>query len=247
VDELPKHARALLDISRDADDPSALARARSDAAVRTALAQHGICDLPAPDASPRGLGTNAVTRAGLGLQVGIAAFAVMGAVIGAWLLWPAATEPGPKPSAERRAPATLQHQVPERRPETVDVEAAPQSVSANQHSVVEGRPTRPARATRHPQPVGDAALARELKILASVDDLIRSGEHAQALRVLDRTEPSSGPHILREERGALRVLARCGHDPNAQALRERERFLSSSPHSVLAARVRSACVGGERP
>ena len=103
---------------------------------------------------------------------------------------------------------------------------------------------RGARVERHTGPAGDdAALARELRVIASADELVRGAQYTQALRLLERTEPTAVP-ALREERSALRVLASCGNEPSPQALRERDRFLSSSPHSVLAARVRSACAAG---
>jgi hypothetical protein len=101
---------------------------------------------------------------------------------------------------------------------------------------------KPARST-----LDDAALERELRIVASADAAIRAHHFAEALRVLGTNE--GGASVLQEERTALRILAWCGQGADEHALRARERFLEASPQAVLAARVRDACgssVGSSR-
>lgn len=89
-----------------------------------------------------------------------------------------------------------------------------------------------------------SSLSEELKFLASVDAQLRAGAYSRALQRLGQHK---GSPVLAEERAALRVLALCGRDNDAQAARARDHFLAGAPSSVLAARVRAACPGEPQP
>jgi len=226
MDKLTGDALALLEQARHADDPTPRERWNADAAVRVALDMHGVRDLPpltAPDESPRPAARSGYAlRAGLATKLGFGAAALLAlsAVgLGALLREDAAPPPAELASAPQPSAAAIElaPAPPDSRPD----ELAP---------AVQRAP----RKTVH-----DASLATELRWLARVDTRIRNGAFERALQLLDKA-PAGHARLL-EERQAMRVLALCGRGVTAQALRERERFLQTSPRSVLAARVRAAC------
>jgi hypothetical protein len=242
MDELPLHARRLLDVMRRLDDPEPALRARADAGVRRALAAHGMGDMPALEPSARATAPTGLRLSlGVKLALGLSAVAVLAA--GVWQLR-AAQDDGaqralPQSQASVRAP-----ELPAP-PPVVAVPAA--GAGAAQLTQPRAKPSnRQARASR--QVAGDdSALLAELRLLAAVDDMLRNDRHRDALRTLTDSEQHAGTVVLSDERRALRVLALCGLGRHAQALRERASFLQRAPHSVLAERVRSACpAAGER-
>lgn len=108
MDELPPHARALLDAARDADDPTPAERARADARARQTLAQHGVHDLPSP-AQQTASAAAGSTRFGVWLKTGLGGAALIAAALGLHALHserslraPATVEPS---RSERSAPA----------------------------------------------------------------------------------------------------------------------------------------------
>jgi hypothetical protein len=234
MDKLPGDARALLDQARHADDPTPRERWNADAAVRVALDLHGVRDLPPltspaetpPSAARAGYALRAGLAVKLGFGLGAAALLALSAVgLSALLREDAA--PGPSAPPAELAPSV--------QPAAAAIELAP--------APPDSRPDELAPVVRHAprKTAHDASLATELRWLARVDTRIRDGAFERALQLLDNA-PSGHARLL-EERQALRVLALCGRDVSAQALRERERFLQTSPRSVLAARVRAACGG----
>jgi hypothetical protein len=252
MDELPPHARALLDAARSVDDPSPAERERVDAAVRGGLSLLGV-HLPALDlhvAAPfHADSAEAVVRAGeaafsfaSALKVGIGVLLLSA---GAYVALRDGDLSEPPQAQERVAPATAtaakaQEVTPVTLPEVVTVEhveSAPRARAAG--SVAASR----SRTSVAPRP----ALAAEAQLIAQADVQLRDGRFDAALRTLGlhaQRFPSAG---LSEERAALRVLALCGKGASARALRERERFLRASPASVLASRVASACAADGAP
>jgi hypothetical protein len=103
---------------------------------------------------------------------------------------------------------------------------------------LEPRPTRAA---------SDDALMREVALLERVDRAIRAGEGAIAAALLDELDRSVPTPVLRHERAAAGVLARCaaapagGSSAQRQAHADAERFLARDPASVYADRIRAAC------
>jgi hypothetical protein len=242
MDELPPHARRLLDAARTLDDPEPARRARADATLREALAARGMVDLPAliersaPAAAPTGL------RLSLGLKVALGLGAAVVIAAGVWQLRAAQdgdAQPAlPKSAARERAPEL----VPPAAPPVVEAPAAGASTTAAAYvAQPRAKPSdRPARAPRHIAD-DDAALHSELRLLAAVDGMLRNDRYRDALRALTDSEQRAGALVLSEERRALRVLALCGLGRSAQALQERAHFLQHAPRSVLAQRVRAAC------
>lgn len=234
MDELPPHARRLLEIVRSLDDPQPQRRASADAALRTALAAHGVTNLP-PLAAASSLAAFAAVRSGtqlsMGMKIALGAGAIAALASGVWHLRtdprttsvpaaPPALALPPAPDVARPTPAE-------------DADAATPRLTLRAPSMK--RPH-----VRPPTPDADSALRTELQLLAAVDGMLRGGRYAEALRKLSDSEPAAGSSVLAEERRALRVLALCGAG-HATASHERERFLASAPRSVLAERVRAAC------
>jgi hypothetical protein len=251
VDKLPPSARAFLDAARGADDPSPAERARSDEALRAALARRGIEGLPllaGVGASARHVRGGLARPGLLALKLGAGAVAVVVAsYVGVRLVRPASEGPPPVPR-EARAPA-LDAAPPDtaRTPARVrEVRPAPapalEDSRSHVHRAPANLPRRPElrRAARSTGIALDRSLEAELRTVASVDALVRQGRFGDALHLLERTETEAAA-VLHEERTALRILARCGLEPSAQAQHAREQFLRATPRAVLADRVRNAC------
>jgi hypothetical protein len=251
MDKLPPDARAFLDAARQADEPSPAERARGDEAVRAALARRGIEGLPLlanAGASTGHVRGSFAQRGLLAVKLGTGAVAlVVASYVGARLLRPGIESAPRVPSREAQVPA----------PEASPPMAAP-SIRASELEPRSAPALEESRAHVHRAPASlthraelrrtlrstdralDSSLEGELRTVASVDALVRERRFGDALQLLERTETEAAA-VLREERAALRILARCGLDPNARVLRERDQFLRASPRSVLADRVRNAC------
>ncbi|HKP64567.1 MAG TPA: hypothetical protein VJV78_47855 [Polyangiales bacterium] len=230
MDELPPHARRLLDVARTLDDPDPQRRARADEAVRDALAAHGMVDLPAltSPATPAAPRVFWQPSLGVKLALGLGVMAVLAA--GVWQLR-AAREQRPAPS-QVQPPAPTAH-VPRPAP------ARPLGPAAGAGAAPVAQPRSKHVAAHKKAPIADdSALRGELRLLAAVDGMLRDGLYHDALRTLG---DAARPAVLSEERRALRILALCGLGSSAQAREERAQFLENAPRSVLASRVRAAC------
>lgn len=237
--ELPLDAKKVLAQLRDVDDPTHAERARGDAAVRRMLEAQGIQNLPrlrplAPNATTKPLAARSGAAIKLAWLVGVAFVATLGLFgVEAW-----------RSTSQLSAP-TLRGDAPSSSLADRVADPAPPQPEAAANAPVEpsSAPAASVPHPRHDKPAQDS-LAEELRFLSSVDAEIRSGAYDSALQ---RLQQHKGTSALREERAAMRVLALCGRNPDAHALREREHFLKKAPRSVLAARVRSACTGVAAP
>jgi len=266
VDELPPHARRLLDAARLADEPTAAQRARADSAARAALGDHGIHDLPelAPQTQlhPMAAPLARVVRVSLAAKWGLSAAALvtMALIVHTWGTRGESDTPaqrGPElPARTTEEPAAARLTVP-MTPLAPPTPRAPAPQPDPTWDVPKAaRPRLPqARGRTRVEPASsavdadDSALQHELRLLAAVDALIRRARFDEALQLLGQGERAPATTRLLEERSALRVLALCGKAPTEAARQQRERFLRLTPHSVLAARVREACAPtvGESP
>lgn len=251
MDELPPEARALLDAVSRADDPSPAARARADARVREALAREGVHGLPplAPPRSTISLATRLSSGMRSALTLTIGASAVIAAVVIGVRSSPRDTTSNAPAPAQPTPPVQPHAPAPVETPANVESRPLPAPGPRHASDSTDAHPNKHARAAPAPERAkpatanagDDTALERELKALASADQLVRAARFTDALALLDRSDPGDAPYALREERTALRVLCMCGRGVDERALRERDRFLTASPHSVLASRVRTQC------
>jgi hypothetical protein len=238
--ELSPEAKRLLAELRGVDDPTTAERASGEAAVRRMLEAHGM-ELPQPPLFSKQTGTAAAARSGAAVKVaslfGAALFATLG-----WLsinAWPSSHTTTGSAKVEAASPPPPVRSGQATAADEAHSELVAEPVAQPQPS---GRAAPAHASARRTQPQSaEGSLAAELRFLSTVDAEIRAGAHERALRMLQQHKPSTA--VLQEERAAMRVLALCGRDLDDHAVRERDRFLTSHPSSVLSARVRSACTG----
>jgi outer membrane protein assembly factor BamD (BamD/ComL family) len=92
---------------------------------------------------------------------------------------------------------------------------------------------------------GASDLEGEAHLLEQADADLRRGDAHAALARLAEHAAKYPTGALREEREGMRVVALCRSGRNAEGNAAADRFLTRSPRSGLATRIRAACGGGE--
>lgn len=247
--ELPRHAQRVLDAARGADDPTPVERARADAAARSALAAIGVKNLPplaiAPDVrAVAQSGAAPVQRAGSRLIVQLGAGAV-GSSIALVLLVHGLSRTTPAPVEPPARPSAAASQVTTDQPAIV---APAVSSSTGVQPTGESKITqasagdRSAHSRSSTARAGDDALQAEVALISKASQLLQEQRFGDAARVLREHDRRFRHGALRLEREALFTLLLCRTGPSERARRESERFLRTAPDSVLAERIRAACV-----
>jgi hypothetical protein len=90
-----------------------------------------------------------------------------------------------------------------------------------------------------------AELREEVENLSRVQEHLRAGRGAEALRVLDASSSRLGQGQLRQERLAAEVFAACQSGDKERARSAARRFLMENPATPSAARLKTSCVGEE--
>lgn len=90
-----------------------------------------------------------------------------------------------------------------------------------------------------------AELLEEVENLRRVQEHLRAGRGAEALRILDASSSRLGQGQLRQERLAAEVFAACQSGHTDRARDAARRFLRENPATPSAARLKTSCVGGE--
>ena len=90
-----------------------------------------------------------------------------------------------------------------------------------------------------------AELLEEVETLRRVQEHLRAGQGAEALRVLDASSSRLGQGQLRQERLAAEVFAACGSGQIERARQAARRFVQENPATPSAARLKTSCVGAE--
>ncbi|MDI3288948.1 hypothetical protein [Polyangium sp. 15x6] len=268
MSELGPEARAILLAGRDGDDPSPEDRARVRRALAAAIAAGGAASVGGErvaDAATAKLGeaasatklasaakTGAVFSLGSLAWKGMLAVLVGGAASAVAILGPTATrmetppaathleapaQPGKTPPAQMPAEAEPPTVAPVNDPPPSPAPALPNTPAVN----AQPRRTAPTVATNEPSPAPTDPLLAETRRLRAVHGAMQEGDPEQALRLLDENSASAEGQSLRAERAAARVLALCKLGRADEARAEAARFLSESPGSPLADRVRKAC------
>jgi len=235
----------------DLDDPGlkeVLSRARRDwsptageverlrRGVETALA----AGIPATrPAVPR-------TRAWVGHALVTAAFTLAGAGAGYWA-GRRATPPAPVAVPAVRVTPTA--------PTVPALSAAPSPapVPALEPAVAAPPPARRIERARHasvatPPPATPAeSLAVEVRALRNVERALRDGNPGLAQAFLDELDRSVPGGQMREERSALRTIARCNAGQQPFGVDLADEFTAAYPSSAYRARVQQACGTDSRP
>jgi hypothetical protein len=84
-------------------------------------------------------------------------------------------------------------------------------------------------------------LAEELRLMRAASAALSVSDNLRTLSLLAQHAELFPDGALREEGRAMRVISLCKQGSSHFALVERDEFLSSSPRSLLSARVREAC------
>jgi len=110
------------------------------------------------------------------------------------------------------------------------------SVSAAFPSAASSQPT-----LRHG--ASGSALSVEARALAEVQKALKEGQNAEALRLVEEQRRQFPHGELQPERDAAKIVALCAVGRVADARAAAQIFLSSSPRSPFAARIRASCAG----
>jgi len=245
MDDLSPGARSLLQAADTYDDPSADDAARVRRAVLTRVGAIGLTAAVVTAGSTQAKAASVISIAA---KLTAALAITAGGVAATWTYVNhnrevAVTAPAPmkaKPAAESPAPlaAPVAPAPAIVSPEDVKLEDAP--VAKAQRSVA--RAARP-DTTEKVEPTA-ADLEAEMKLIRGADAALRAGRSSEALSLLAAHQAEHPRAALAHEREGLRAIANCqvGAAGSSAAA---ERFLSRSPHSPLAPRLRSACRIGE--
>jgi hypothetical protein len=238
MDELPRDARAFLDLARDAHDPPerTAAHARVHARLMSAIA------------APPALGTLAPASAAAtrGWSVWISGSKIMIAsaviALGSAAYWAFSAQRQPV-SVSVVAPVSPAQQVV-----VASVQPAPvphvEALAVPAMPLTAPLPGRPAtKVVRHASGTrpGTANLAAETSLLARASSQLAHDDVAAALVSIENHRRRFGAGSqLAQEREGLQALAQClGDQPSSRA--HAQRYIARAPSSVLVARLELAC------
>jgi hypothetical protein len=243
MDDLSPGARSLLQAAATYDDPSAEDEARVRRAVLTRVGVIGLTAATAAVVTASSTQAKAASVMAIAAKLTAALAVTAGGVAATWSYVNPATDAAPlstpAPVAKAKAPKALSQAEPLLEPavvspEDVKLEEAPvrRAPRLTRAEPLEKEPPKP-----EPTP---ADLEAEMKLIRGADAALRAGRSSEALSLLARHQSEHPRASLAHEREGLRAIAQCqvGAGGSRDAA---ERFISRSPRSPLAARLRSAC------
>jgi hypothetical protein len=248
MDELSPGARSLLQAADTFDDPTAEDAARVRRAVMMRVGAIGVAAAAITAGSTQAKAASVMSVAAK-LTAVLAVTA--GGVAATWTYVHqhrevAITAPAPRakeaPKVEAKpvAQPTAQEQLPIVSPEDVKLEEeAPVVKPRGAAHTARPETDKPEKAELNP-----ADLEAEMKLIRGADSALRAGRASEALSLLAEHQAEHPHASLAHEREGLRAIANCQLGIGG-ATAAAERFLSRSPHSPLAPRLRSACHIGE--
>lgn len=251
MNELPRDARALLALTRDAHDPPdemAKERVRVRLAALASVPVASSLLRPGRVAKPGATGWLAsskpmLTGALMALAVGSGIWALAGqggrpssasSAVGVQTQTPEALPPAvPTANAPQVTPLPPP---PERAPAATDLDEAP---SARRTSTTRNAQPARVRAARSGAAEG-SSLSQETALLARAADSLSHNDITSALATIDEHRRRFGRSQLSQERRGLLVLAHCLQSPT-EARPEARAYIGRAPASVLIARLELAC------
>lgn len=243
MDELPRNARAFLDLTRDAHDPpDPHARERVQARLAAALAPAaagvaaGSAQRAARAATPGGTWLAAPK-----LLVAVAVAVVTG---GAWIgSRPTHQAPDEARVAQQQAADEVSVSAPPQVAPSVEPIVAMGAVAARRADARTGEASAaPAKVTHATGAVqASRSLAEEMQLLEQASNQLSQQRVATALQALAQHRRRFGRSAqLLQERDGLFALAQClAEQPRAKLAAQR--YLARVPGSVLATRLETAC------
>jgi hypothetical protein len=244
MDDLSPGARSLLQAADTYDDPSADDAARVRRAVLTRVGAIGLTAAVVTAGSTQAKAASVISIAA---KLTAALAITAGGVAATWTYVNhhrevAVAAPSPmkaKPAGESAVPlaAPVLPAPAIVSPEDVKLEDAP--AAKGPRTVARARPETAEKVEPTP-----ADLEEEMKLIRGADAALRAGRSSEALSLLAKHQAEHPRAALAHEREGLRAIANCQVGA-AGSSATAERFLSHSPHSPLAPRLRSACrIGG---
>jgi hypothetical protein len=237
MDQLDQDAQRLLSRVRAAREPKADDKARMDALLAASLGlAAGTSAVTAAASLPKG----GVT--GLGLKAALASTLLTLAGFGGYFGWQAAREsvqptaagvvaPPPAPAAPSVPAGEAVGEVAG----AVAAAAEPQTAEA---PATEQQPT----AAAPKRVVLKATLPEELDLLHEAQLRWRSGDAAEALKLLRRHQQRFPRSQLASERNALTALSLCTLGRYSQGRKQARRIIAQEPRSPLRASLEETCL-----
>ena len=244
MDDLSPGARSLLQAADTYDDPSPDDAARVRRAVLTRV---GAIGLTAAVVTAGSTQAKAASVMSIAAKLTAALAITAGGVAASWSYANHNREIAVATPAPLKAkPAVATTPAPVAAPALAIV--SPEDVKLEEDAPVVKAPRSTARSAR-PEPAektepSAADLEAEMKLIRGADSALRAGRASEALALLAQHQAEHPKASLAHEREGLRAIANCQVGAGGSATAA-ERFISRSPHSPLAARLRSACRIGE--
>ncbi len=241
MDDLSPGARSLLQAADTYDDPSAEDAARVRRAVMTRVGAIGITAAVVTAGSTQ---AKAASVMSIAAKLTAALAITAGGVAASWNYVNHSHEVTVAEHAPLKAKPVVAELAPVVAPapaiiapEDVKLEAP---VAKSPRSLA--RVARPEAEKSEPAKVEPTAadLEAEMKLIRGADSALRAGRSSEALALLAQHQAEHPHASLAHEREGLRAIANCQMG-SAGSSTAAERFLSHSPHSPLAPRLRSAC------
>ncbi|MEY2931478.1 MAG: hypothetical protein RL033_2227, partial [Pseudomonadota bacterium] len=152
--------------------------------------------------------------------------------------------PVPTVTTLPRAPTSAPTNAPSASPPNTEPAAAPHAPSTPVRAAVPHATTSKAPPAKPSASARSVPLGQQLEQLKQARSLLRSGQPAEALTVLDRYEQELGATALRDEAALLRIEALAAQGRAAEAAALARRFVVEHPDSPLAERAQR--LGGVR-
>ena len=246
MNQLSPAARRLFELSRDQDEPDALARNRVGRALAARIASGASAS--AMVASVPGAAAGILGSA-VGKSV-LVASVTTALVAAGWLTSRSFRHPVAQEKARSEVAARTMAAHPAAKPRLEEKLSPEQSAAylVSDPSGVAPTPRQPVRPSIRTEKKASAPAREAMDRLHAETDALRSAQRAlldrkprQALELLDEQDARFRDGVLEQERAAARVLALCQAGLATKAYEQAERFERLWPGSALVGRVRSAC------
>jgi hypothetical protein len=246
MDELSPGARSLLQAADTSDDPTAEDAARVRRAVLTRVGAIGIGAAVVTAGSTQ---AKAASVMSLAAKLTAVVAVTAGGVAATYTYVNHQRDVAVSAPAPMVAKHSAKEAEPARATEAVPPVISPEDVKLEEEApVVKSPRARAARVEEKSEPSKaeptPADLEAEMKLIRGADAALRAGRASEAISLLAQHQTEHPKASLAHEREGLRAIANCQlgiSGANAAA----ERFLSRSPRSPLAPRLRSACKIGD--
>jgi hypothetical protein len=233
--ELDPEAKQLIELARDGEGPSPLARSRLRGALLARVgAAVAITSAASGTAAAGGIAVNGTSALAIVVKVGAAA--VLAGGIGAATL--ARSYTATIATQERNAAAVRMAA-----PSPISKPAYPnEGTPAPAQAAIASAAPWPSTVHVHPA-AGPPTIEAETRALRSALADLRDGRSDRALASLDAQIVRFSHGVLAEERSEARIMALCALSRTEEAQEAATLFLAEYPRSLLASRVRASCAG----